>query len=390
LPFSAKEVDKIRADTMVGPYSQEDNIMGFNCGIIGLPNVGKSTIFNALSSAGAQASNYPFTTIDPNVGIVEVPDERLIKLNEMYHPKKLTHTTIEFVDIAGLVKGASRGEGLGNKFLGNIREVDAVAHVVRCFQDPDVVHVDGDIGPKRDIEVIEAELMLADLDGVEKRLYSRQKVAKGGDKAAKAEVELLERLKIMLEKGEPVRTGNFTEEEQAVVKSFFLLTAKPIFYVANVAEEDVEGKSPLVAEVREIAKTEGAPVVVISGKTESEIAALAPEERPEFLESLGLKEPGLNRLIREGYNLLELITFFTVGEDEVKAWTVRKGSKAPQAAGKIHSDFERGFIRAEVIHYNDLVTLGSWHAAKEKGVLQQEGKEYVVQDGDCMLFKFNV
>jgi GTP-binding protein YchF len=364
--------------------------MGFNCGIIGLPNVGKSTIFNALSSAGAQASNYPFTTIDPNVGIVEVPDERLIKLNGMYHPKKLTPTTIEFVDIAGLVKGASRGEGLGNKFLGNIREVDAVAHVVRCFQDPDVVHVDGDIGPKRDIEVIEAELMLADLDGVEKRLYSRQKVAKGGDKAAKAEVELLERLKIMLEKGEPVRTGDFTEEEQALVKSFFLLTAKPILYVANVAEEDIEGKSPLVAEVREIAKTEGAPVVVISGKTESEIAALAPDERPEFLESLGLKEPGLNRLIREGYNLLELITFFTVGEDEVKAWTVRKGSKAPQAAGKIHSDFERGFIRAEVIHYNDLVTLGSWHAAKEKGVLRQEGKEYVVQDGDCMLFKFNV
>jgi ribosome-binding ATPase len=364
--------------------------MGFNCGIIGLPNVGKSTIFNALSSAGAQASNYPFTTIDPNVGIVEVPDERLIKLNGMYRPKKLTPTTIEFVDIAGLVKGASRGEGLGNKFLGNIREVDAVAHVVRCFQDPDVVHVDGDIGPKRDIEVIEAELMLADLDGVEKRLYSRQKVAKGGDKAAKAEVELLERLKIMLEKGEPVRTGDFTEEEQSLVKSFFLLTAKPILYVANVAEEDIEGKSPLVAEVREIAKAEGAPVVVISGKTESEIAALAPDERPEFLESLGLKEPGLNRLIREGYNLLELITFFTVGEDEVKAWTVRKGSKAPQAAGKIHSDFERGFIRAEVIHYNDLVTLASWHAAKEKGVLRQEGKEYVVQDGDCMLFKFNV
>ncbi|MHB8173772.1 MAG: redox-regulated ATPase YchF [Nitrospirota bacterium] len=364
--------------------------MGFNCGIIGLPNVGKSTIFNALSSAGAQASNYPFTTIDPNVGIVEVPDARLGKLNEIYHPKKLTPTTIEFVDIAGLVKGASRGEGLGNKFLGNIREVDAVAHVVRCFKDPDVVHVDGEIGPKRDIEVIEAELMLADLDGVEKRLYSRQKVAKGGDKAAKAEVELMERLKNMLEKGEPVRTGNFNDEEQVLLKGFFLLTDKPILYVANVSEDDIEGESPLVAEVREIAASEGAPVVVICGKTEAEIAALQPSERPEFLESLGLHEPGLNRLIREGYGLLELITFFTVGEDEVKAWTLKKGTKAPQAAGKIHSDFERGFIRAEVVHYEDLVNLSSWNAAREKGVLRQEGKEYIVADGDCMLFKFNV
>ncbi len=364
--------------------------MGFNCGIIGLPNVGKSTIFNALSSAGAQASNYPFTTIDPNVGIVEVPDARLARLNEMYHPKKLTPTTIEFVDIAGLVKGASRGEGLGNKFLGNIREVDAVAHVVRCFKDPDVVHVDGEIGPRRDIEVIEAELLLADLEGVEKRLVSRQKAAKGADKTAKAEADLLARIKEMLEKGKPVRTGNFSDEEQALLKGFFLLTDKPILYVANVSDDDIDGKSPLVAEVREIAANEGAPVVVICGKTESEIAALAPEERPEFLESLGLKEPGLDRLIREGYGLLGLITFFTVGEDEVKAWTISKGTKAPQAAGKIHSDFERGFIRAEVVHYGDLVNLGSWNAAKEKGVLRQEGKEYVVADGDCMLFKFNV
>ncbi|MGA2192984.1 MAG: redox-regulated ATPase YchF, partial [Nitrospirota bacterium] len=277
--------------------------MGFNCGIIGLPNVGKSTIFNALSSAGAQASNYPFTTIDPNVGIVEVPDARLVRLNEMYHPKKLTPTAIEFVDIAGLVKGASRGEGLGNKFLGNIREVDAIVHVVRCFKDPDVIHVDGDIGPRRDIEVIEAELMLADLETVDKKLFRRQKDAKGGDKAAKAEVELLERIKGMLERGYPIRKGNWSEDESAMLRLLFLLSDKPVLYVANVSEDDIEGGSPMVGEVREIAQAEGAKVVSICGKTEAEIAALAPDERPEFLETLGLKEPGLNRLIRTGYEL---------------------------------------------------------------------------------------
>jgi len=364
--------------------------MGFNCGIIGLPNVGKSTIFNALSSAGAQASNYPFTTIDPNVGIVEVPDPRLDKLGGMYKPKKLTYTTVEFVDIAGLVKGASRGEGLGNKFLGNIREVDAIVHVVRCFEDPDVVHVDGSIGPKRDIEVVETELMMADLDTVDKRLLKKQKESKGGDKAAKAELELLERLKVMLEKGESIRRGVYNEEESAMLKLMFLLTSKPVLYAANVAEDDLEGNSKMVAEVREVAAAEGAGVVVICGKTEAEITALAPEDRPAFLEALGLSESGLNRLIRTGYELLGLVTFFTVGEDECKAWTVWKGAKAPQAAGRIHSDFERGFIRAEVVSYEELVRLGSWNAAKEKGVLRQEGKEYVVSDGDCILFKFNV
>lgn len=364
--------------------------MGFNCGIIGLPNVGKSTIFNALSSAGAQASNYPFTTIDPNVGIVEVPDARLFKLNEMYHPKKLTPTTIEFVDIAGLVKGASKGEGLGNKFLANIREVDAVVHVVRCFKDPDVVHVDGDIGPRRDIEVIETELMLADLETVEKRLFKKQKDAKGGDKAARAEAELLERIKGLLEKGHPVRKGDYSEEEAALVRGFFLLSSKPVLYVANVSEDDTGGGSDMVAEVSKVAESEGARAVVICGKTESEIAALAPEDRPAFLDALGLKESGLDRLVRAGYELLGLITFFTVGEDEVKAWTVPAGTKAPQAAGKIHSDFEKGFIRAEVVAYEDLVWLGSWHAAKEKGVLRSEGKDYTVKDGDCLLFRFNV
>jgi GTP-binding protein YchF len=363
--------------------------MGFNCGIIGLPNVGKSTIFNALSSADAAASNYPFTTIDPNVGIVEVPDKRLVKLNDMYHPKKLTPTTIEFVDIAGLVKGASRGEGLGNKFLGNIREVDAIVHVVRCFEDPDVIHVDGSIGPKRDIEVIEAELMLADLDAVEKKLFKKQKEARG-DKTAVAEAAFLERLKGMLEKGDAVRRGVYTEDEAAMLKLAFLLSSKPVLYAANVAESEMGGDTPMVAEVRDVAASEGAGVVVICGKTESEIAALPSEERPAFLEAVGLSESGLDRLIRAGYELLKLVTFFTVGEDEVKAWTVAGGAKAPQAAGRIHSDFERGFIRAEVVSYEDLVATGSWHAAKEKGVLRQEGKEYVVKDGDCILFKFNV
>lgn len=364
--------------------------MGFNCGIVGLPNVGKSTIFNALSAVGAAASNYPFTTIDPNVGVVEVPDARLTKLGEMYHPKKLTPTTMEFVDIAGLVKGASRGEGLGNKFLGNIREVDAVVHVVRCFEDPDVIHVDGSIGPRRDIEVIETELVMADLESVEKRLFRKYKDAKGGDKAAKAEADLLERLKVMLEKGEPLRRAEYTEEERAMLRLMFLLTSKPVLYVANVSEEDVAGTTPMVDEVRKVAAAEGAGVVVICGKTESEIAALPAEDRPEFLAELGLKESGLDRLTRAGYELLELITFFTVGEDECKAWTIKGGSKAPQAAGRIHTDFERGFIRAEVVAYDDLVRLGSWNAAKEKGVLRSEGKEYVVKDGDCMLFRFNV
>ncbi len=364
--------------------------MGFNCGIVGLPNVGKSTIFNALTSAGAQASNYPFTTIDPNIGVVDMPDPRLDRLAEIYRPKKVTPTTMEFVDIAGLVKGASKGEGLGNKFLANIREVDAIAHIVRCFDDPNVVHVAGRVDPKADIDVIETELMLADLEMLEKRLQKAEKQAKAGDKKSVLEVGFIKRLQDMLGRGEPLRRASCTEEESAWLRTYNLLSTKPVLYVANVSEDMIGKLNPYVEIVRSIAEAEGAKVVEISGKVEGEIAQLSKEERKEYLEGMGLAESGLDRLIRAGYELLGLITFFTAGEKEVRAWTVAKGTKAPQAAGKIHSDFERGFIRAEVFHYDDLIRLGGEQAVKSAGLLRSEGKDYVVKDGDIMLFRFNV
>jgi GTP-binding protein YchF len=364
--------------------------MGFNCGIVGLPNVGKSTIFNALTSAGAQASNYPFTTIDPNVGVVDMPDERLDKLAEIYKPKKVTPTTMEFVDIAGLVKGAAQGEGLGNKFLANIREVDAIAHVVRCFEDPNVIHVAGKVDPKTDIEVIEAELMLADLDAIEKRLFKAEKLVKTGDKKTVEEVEFMKRLRAMIAEGRPIRRATHSEEEIEWLKGYALLSSKPVLYVANVAEDMVDRPSPHVDAVRKIADEEGAKVVVISGQVEGEIAQLPKEERKEYLAGMGLLESGLDRMIRAGYDLLGLITFLTAGEKEVRAWTITKGTKAPQAAGKIHTDFEKGFIRAEVFHYDDLMKLKTEQAVKAAGLLRSEGKDYVVKDGDIMLFRFNV
>ena len=364
--------------------------MGFNCGVVGLPNVGKSTIFNALTSAGAQASNYPFTTIDPNIGIVDMPDERLDRLVEIYKPKKVTPTSMEFVDIAGLVKGAAQGEGLGNKFLANIREGDAIAHVVRCFEDPNVVHVAGKVDPRSDLEVIEAELMLADLDALEKRLFKSEKMVRTGDKKVAEEAEFMKQLKEKLAKGEPVRREAYSEEQTAWLKSYNLLSAKPVLYVANVAENALDKPNPHVDAVKKIAAAEGAGAVVISGKVEEEIAQLPKEERQEYLAGMGLKESGLDRLIRAGYDLLGLITFLTAGEKEVRAWTITKGTKAPQAAGKIHSDFEKGFIRAEVFHYDDLMKHKTEQAVKAAGLLRSEGKDYVVKDGDIMLFRFNV
>ncbi len=364
--------------------------MGFNCGIVGLPNVGKSTIFNALTSAGAQASNYPFTTIDPNIGVVDMPDERLDTLAKIYQPKKLTPTSMEFVDIAGLVKGAAQGEGLGNKFLANIREVDAIAHVVRCFDDPNVVHVAGHVDPKADIEVIEAELMLADLDSIEKRLFKAEKMVKTGDKKTADEVAFMRTLKDMLAKGEPIRRASHSEEEALLLRGYALLSAKPVLYVANVAENMVDKPNLYVDAVKKIAAEEGAKVVIISGQVEGEIAQLPKEERKEYLAGMGLRESGLDRMIRAGYDLLGLITYFTAGEKEVRAWTITKGTKAPQAAGKIHTDFEKGFIRAEVFHYDDLMKLKTEQAVKAAGLLRSEGKDYVVKDGDIMLFRFNV
>ena len=361
-------------------------------GIVGLPNVGKSTLFNSLTKDKAEAANYPFCTIDPNVGIVTVPDKRLQVLTELYQSQKTTPAVIEFVDIAGLVKGASQGEGLGNKFLSHIREVDAVVHVVRCFEDSNIVHVDGSIQPLRDIETIQLELIFSDLEILERRIGKTAKTVKA-DKSLQGEMDFLLRIKEVLESGKSVRRMTMTEEEAEMLKDFNLLSAKPTIYAANVAEEDLAddgAANPFVQSVKELAAAEGSEAFVVSAKLESEIADLDEAEKKEFLEELGLKDSGLDKLIHASYSLLGLISYLTAGEKEVRAWTITKGTKAPGAAGKIHSDFERGFIKAEIVSYDDLIACGNYQAAKEKGLVRQEGKEYVVKDGDVILFRFNV
>ena len=360
-------------------------------GIVGLPNVGKSTMFNAITNAGAECANYPFCTIEPNVGIVPVPDERLDVLTKMYNAKKTTHAVIEFVDIAGLVKGASKGEGLGNKFLSHIREVDSIVEVVRCFEDPNIVHVDGSIDPKRDIETINLELIFADIETIEKRIDNVKKKLKADKKYAQ-ELELLEKIKATLEAGKSARTIDFNEEEQEILKDVYLLTIKPILYIANVSEEQLSDpfKDNYVNQVVQYAKEENAEVIPLCVKIEEELASLDGDDKKEMLDALGLEESGLDKVIKASYNLLGLMSFLTAGEPEVRAWTIKKGTKAPQAAGKIHSDIERGFIRAEIVSYDDLVKEGSMNAVKEKGLLRSEGKDYVMREGDIVLFRFNV
>ena len=361
-------------------------------GIVGLPNVGKSTLFNAITNAGAASANFPFCTIEPNVGVVAVPDERLTALAEMYHPKKLTPATIEFVDIAGLVKGASKGEGLGNKFLSHIREVDAIVHVVRCFENDDIIHVEGSVDPKRDIDIINIELILADLEMVQRRLDKSAKALKG-DKSLAGEVEFLKRLAAALENGIPARAVETDESEAEILSSIALLSSKPVIYACNMSEDDFSNgieTNVRFAAVQQIAAAEGAETLPICASMEAEISTLVPEEKGLFLADLGLEHSGLDRLIQKCYKLLGLISYLTAGEPEVRAWTIRRGTKAPAAAGKIHSDFERGFIRAEVVSFTDLMACGSMVAAKEKGLVRSEGKEYVMQDGDIVLFRFNV
>ena len=360
-------------------------------GIVGLPNVGKSTLFNSITKAGAESANYPFCTIEPNVGIVAVPDERLQKLAQMYNTKKITPAVVEFVDIAGLVKGASKGEGLGNKFLSHIRETDAICEVVRCFEDSNVVHVDGSVDPIRDIETINLELIFADIETVDKRLDKAKKMLKA-DKKYQVEIDLLEKIKLALENGMPARQLEYNEDEKEMLKEMFLLTTKPIIYIANVSEEqlsDTENDAN-VNKVREYASKEKAEVIPLCVKIEDELSTLDDSDKKEMLEALGLEESGLDTLIKKSYDLLGLMSFLTAGEPEVRAWTIKKGTKAPQAAGKIHSDIERGFIKAEVISYNELIKEGSMVQAKEKGLVRQEGKEYIMREGDIVLFKFNV
>lgn len=358
-------------------------------GVVGLPNVGKSTLFNAITKAGAQAANYPFCTIEPNVGVVAVPDERLTKLGELFNSKKITPTTLEFVDIAGLVKGASKGEGLGNKFLSHIRECDAIVHTVRCFDDENITHVDGSVDPLRDIETINYELIFSDMEMIERRLQ-KARIGLKADKKYQEEIDFLEKLTAFLESGKPARNYPATEDEKEILKTMFLLTSKPVIYAANVSEDEVATENDYVKKVKEFAKSEGSEVIVLSAKLEEDMADMSDEDKAVFFEELGIEKSGLDKLVTACYKLLNLISYLTAGEKETRAWTIVKGTKAPQAAGKIHSDFERGFIRAEVVDYQTLLDCKGYVGAKEKGKIRSEGKDYVMQDNDVVTFRFNV